>query len=263
MSIIKKGVLYRLLVSVLIGHFITVIGTPNWFYGFIDEYYFLEFSLSAGSVVIILEYTHHINQYLDSLHDWRNHFIKRFLWQLLLSVMVPLGMAVLSTYLQSTFIFENSGIWGRGYLESEFPISCLFVIIVNFFYVILNLFKSKNELPDKIISNPIVIGKRRNNNVPIKAEEISHLILKNDVIHLTTLDNEQVILSENLDHYQQLLIHNTFFRVNRQSIINKSACKSYSAIENGKIEILLNPDGQESLIVSQKRAAQFRSWIKG
>ncbi|MFY0625988.1 MAG: LytTR family transcriptional regulator [Reichenbachiella sp.] len=256
------GILLRIFTALVIGHFITVLGSTDWFFDFAHDSYFLEMTLSASTAWVLLEYTHHVIQYLDKNFGWQNSIVTRLIWQTILAGIIPLCMAAFSTYLQSTYVYEN-GVWGNGYFEVEFPTSFLFVVIVNLFYVILNLAKSSNPLLEKSPTDSIVIGKRRNTNVPIKADNIAHLILKNEVIYLTTFDNEEVILTENLDHYQKILIDNTFFRVNRQSIINRDACKSYSAVENGKIEVVLNSNQTDPVIVSQKRAAQFRSWIKG
>ena len=70
------------------------------------------------------------------------------------------------------------------------------------------------------------------------------------------------MLSDNLDFYEKSLSEQTFFRANRQTIIHRMACKSFRNVENGKIEVQLEPDTVPSVIVSQKKAAAFRKWIR-
>jgi DNA-binding LytR/AlgR family response regulator len=54
-----------------------------------------------------------------------------------------------------------------------------------------------------------------------------------------------------------------FFRANRQTIIHRFACKSYRRMENGKIGLDLEPNPKIPVIISQKRASDFRKWIAG
>ena len=64
-----------------------------------------------------------------------------------------------------------------------------------------------------------------------------------------------------LDELARLLNNSHHFRVNRQILVSKKACRTYKSVEFGKIELELDPASKIPVIVSQKRASEFRKWI--
>ena len=86
--------------------------------------------------------------------------------------------------------------------------------------------------------------------------------LESRVVFLKTFDGDKLILSDNLDKYEQELSDADFFRANRQMILNRKTCASFESIENGKVRVDLLSTLGKSVTVSQKKAARFREWIK-
>lgn len=245
-----------------------MIGESDWLGVFTDWLYYKDLAITFVSVFIVFEYVDRITQYLDRKYAWRVDLLRRSLLQITLAVIVPCFMAVMLTYLQFEFIYDQS-LGETGYFGYEFPATILLVVIVNLVFVISFLLKSPNvltEVTHAFPDNPgpkIIVSQKGNNRIPVKHDQIAYIKLRNGMPFLTVHSGEVTILSENLDHYENILPQSDFFRVNRQTIINRGSCKSYKAIENGKIEILLLPDMQDSVIVSQKRASKFRTWVKG
>ena len=59
----------------------------------------------------------------------------------------------------------------------------------------------------------------------------------------------------------KLLEETLFFRANRQFIINLKAFHYFTNEENGKLEVQLIPEHNDSVIISQKRAPVFKDWL--
>jgi len=228
----------------------------------------MDLAITFVSVFIVFEYVDRVTLYLDRKYSWITRLSRRLLMQIGLAVIVPCLMAIFLTYLQDVFIY-NQVLLETDYFMYEFPASVLLVVIVNLVFVVAVLLRTSNEniaISHASRDNPdtkIILGKKGNKSIPMFLEDIAYINLRNGLPFLTNYSNDVTILSENLDHYEQILPSADFFRVNRQTIINRSSCKSFKAVENGKIEVLLDPDMQDTVIVSQKRASKFRAWVKG
>jgi len=258
----NKKLILKFGTSLVIAHFIIVIGRDDWLSVFLDYLYYEDLIITFFSVFIVFEYIDRITMFLDNNFGWRKNFILRTIRQLGLAVIIPSLFAVLLTYLQFEFIYDQN-LFDSGYFATEFPASVLLIIIINLVYVISYIMKNPERIEGQMNADKIVLGKKGTKNIPVKLKDIAFLKLRNEILFLTTFVGEEIILSENLDYYQKHLPETDFFRTNRQSIISRSACKSFAAIENGKVEVLLVPETPTNVIVSQKSAARFRSWIKG
>ena len=258
----------KLLASLLISHFIIMIGKNDWLRVFTDWQYYMDLGITFISVYIVFEYVDRITQYLDRKFAWTRDLARRTLLQISLAVIVPCLMAIFLTYLQSEFIYEQD-ILLTGYFRYELPATILLIVIVNLVFVITYLLRTPNyktQVHSSDSKDPVarvILGKKGNKNVPVMLDQIAYIKLRNGMPFLTSYNGDVTVLPENLDHYEKTLPAAGFFRVNRQIIINRPSCKSFKAVENGKIEIQLEPDMKDSVIVSQKRASKFRTWVKG
>jgi len=259
--------IFKLLASLLISHFIIMIGANDWLSVFTDWLYYKDLVITFVSVFIVFEYVDRITQYLDRKFVWKTNLVRRTSFQIVLAVIVPCLMAVLLTFLQYEFIYDQDLI-ETGYFRFEFPATILLVVIVNLVFVISYLLRTSHDSGVSVdihqgdTGPTVIMGKKGNKSVPVPRDEIAYIKLRNGLPFLTSHSNEATILSENLDHYEKILPPADFFRANRQTIISRSSCKSFKAVENGKIEILLKADVPESVIVSQKKASKFRSWVR-
>ena len=62
---------------------------------------------------------------------------------------------------------------------------------------------------------------------------------------------------------EKVLDKRTFFRANRQLIVNINAIKEFKSIEFSKIELHIKPTAwvKEAIIISQFTAPDFKNWI--
>lgn len=107
----------------------------------------------------------------------------------------------------------------------------------------------------------ILVAVSGNKNIPIPVETIAYFYKDGNYTTLKTFQSETYLLNHSLDELMKLLEQNLFFRANRQFIINLKACHYFTNEENGKLEIHLIPDHNDSVIISQKRAPAFKEWL--
>lgn len=107
-----------------------------------------------------------------------------------------------------------------------------------------------------------LIVRKRDENVALGVEEIAY-IYRNDMLVIVVDQHERkYFCDKNLSQLEAELDSHTFFRANRQYILNINFVKSYKAFEKVKLEVFLKiPQNGSQIIVSQKMAPQFKKWI--
>ncbi len=107
----------------------------------------------------------------------------------------------------------------------------------------------------------ILVAVSGNKNIPIPVETIAYFYKDGNYTTLKTFQSETYLLNHSLDELMKLLEETIFFRANRQFIINLKACHYFTNEDNGKLEVHLIPEHNDSVIISQKRAPAFKEWL--
>lgn len=78
---------------------------------------------------------------------------------------------------------------------------------------------------------------------------------------LCTNDNHHYPLDFSLEHLEQLLDPELFFRINRQVIIQYTSIEKIHILSRSRVMLETNPPASEDLLVSTARTHQFRLWL--
>ena len=256
MSNWKSRILRNILISLGISNILILIGKDNWLLLFTNPLHYLDMGVTFLSVFLIFEYVDWINRRLNKQYLLTHKFLNRILLQIAFGLLVPAALAIAFTYIMWSFLWGKTLLEGN-YFKYEFLPQTLIILVVNLFFVISDLVKKTPVIIPKIT----LMAQKGIKKVPVSLEDISFIQLKDRVVHLTTDNGENLLLSDNLDTIENLLPPDDFFRANRQIILSKRNCKSFKSASNGKLEVELLSKS-EAIIVSQKRAASFRSWIR-
>ncbi|WP_296705499.1 LytTR family DNA-binding domain-containing protein [Algoriphagus sp.] len=247
-------------ISLFIANILILIGKDDWVNQFQKPLHYLDMLVTFISVYIILEFIDRVNLFLNNKFEWTNDTFKRIINQLLFAIIVPALLSILITYIQWEFIWHQD-LLEDNYFKYEFFPQFLLILIINLFFVVENLLKKEMASEkEKNVSLAPIIGRKGSKKIPVKFSNVSCIQLKQGIVFLITFEGEEFLLSENLDHFEKTLPSSHFFRVNRQLIINREACKSFTSGTNGKVNVIIFP-AFDTIQVSQKRAANFRSWI--
>jgi DNA-binding LytR/AlgR family response regulator len=118
---------------------------------------------------------------------------------------------------------------------------------------------------EKVNSNPLIkriIIKEGAYNVAIKVSDIVYFINKERRAIAYMNDGTIYNTGKNLNHWQELLSKDLFFRANRDIIINGWYIIKYKTYQRKKIEaeIAVGVDSK-CFLISERKASEFRNWV--
>jgi DNA-binding LytR/AlgR family response regulator len=95
----------------------------------------------------------------------------------------------------------------------------------------------------------------------LQISDIAGISKEGDHTVINTFDQQQYVSSVTLEELMAILPPSTFFRANRQWIINRVICGAFTTGRSGKVELALEDPVNRSISVSQKRAQEFKAWL--
>ena len=96
--------------------------------------------------------------------------------------------------------------------------------------------------------------------VPVETNQIALFFLEDDYTFALTFDSKKHILTQSLEELENLC-GNSFFRANRQYLVNRKAIKDASKYLNRKILINLNINYPEQILVGKLKITSFLQWL--
>ncbi len=96
----------------------------------------------------------------------------------------------------------------------------------------------------------------------ISVDAIECFFSENKATHIHTIDNRSYLLENTLDHLEDTLQPETFFRVNRKFVVNINAIKDMIAYSNSRLKLQLQTYNESEIIVSRERVKDFKNWLE-
>lgn len=97
----------------------------------------------------------------------------------------------------------------------------------------------------------------------VDSEQVAYFFTEDKINFLRTKDNHTYHLDYNLDHLENMLDPNKFFRINRQFIINIDSIDQMFSYSKSRVKINLKPTSTLETIVSTERSPLFKEWLGG
>ncbi len=255
----RSRLLRNALISLFIANVLILIGKDNWLPLYQMPLHYVDMLVTFISVLIVFEYVDWVNRYLNRQLQITGDFRRRVLLQIVMGVIAPALLAIVLTFLMWEFLWHQDLV-ADGYFKHEFFPQFLIILIVNLFFVVSDLFRRVTKTTADQGEVITLLAQSGPKKVPVSPDSVSFIHLKNGLVYLVLLDGEQLLLPSNLDAFEKMLPRDEFFRANRQVILNRKACRAFKSVGNGKIEVELQSSA-DPVVVSQKRAASFRSWM--
>lgn len=123
-------------------------------------------------------------------------------------------------------------------------------------------YKSLGELfrPEKTAATSSILVYQKDKIQPIPLDQIAFFYLKKGAVFLTTFDKKQYLISKSLEELSEQ-IGPSFFRTNRQFLINRKAVQNASSYLSRKLSVTLNVPTEEPVTVSKEKMTQFLEWL--
>lgn len=269
---VYKDFWFKIIGSIVASQIIDAINREESFFQRLTTSYFYTDLLGGFAIALLLwEVTRYATKQLDKRYSWIEKPAQRILLQILFGVAGP---ALLSFFLTMGFMKFAYGqdIFQTQWLYNEFYSVILIIVLINVIYFAWWLYLMKpaaaaapamayeNGTLPKNPKQTIEVAKA-GKTILLPQEEISSANLSDGYCYIKIFQGDTFVTSYTLEEVEQMLDRNFFFRANRQILVSRKACQSYKSIENGKIELDLQPALKSTVIVSQKRASEFRKWI--
>ncbi|WBX75128.1 LytTR family DNA-binding domain-containing protein [Tenacibaculum ovolyticum] len=95
----------------------------------------------------------------------------------------------------------------------------------------------------------------------IHVDEIECFYSENKSTYIHTNANRNYLIDHSLEHWQEQLNPEHFFRVNRTFIVHINAIKDIISYTNSRLKIILHTYTETEIIVSRERVKEFKNWI--
>ena len=95
----------------------------------------------------------------------------------------------------------------------------------------------------------------------IEINDISYFYTHDKIVTIVTGDNRKYPADYTLDQLEDILDPKTFFRINRQFIVNSKSIREMYVISKSRVKLNLNPPTDMETAVSSERVANFKKWL--
>lgn len=102
----------------------------------------------------------------------------------------------------------------------------------------------------------------KNKIIPVKITDVAYFNIEHKNTVLITFQNQKFYINQPLDELEQLC-GNSFYRANRQFLINKSGIKEVQHYGLRKLFVKMTVETGEEIIVNKVKATDFLNWLKG
>lgn len=99
-----------------------------------------------------------------------------------------------------------------------------------------------------------------NETVTINYDTIAYIYIECKIVSLINFSGNNFILTESLNYYEELL-EDSFFRINRQCVVNRNNIKNIISSE-GKVLVELIIPKDKIITVTCNKEREFYKWIK-
>ncbi len=101
------------------------------------------------------------------------------------------------------------------------------------------------------------------NFTALYSRDIAYFISEDSLTFAYTFGSKRYILDFSLNELENSLDEKSFFRINRNCIVNNQSIQNISAWFSGRLKLQLNPSPENDTIVSRDRVKDFKKWLGG
>ncbi|SEB53090.1 DNA-binding response regulator, LytR/AlgR family [Tenacibaculum sp. MAR_2009_124] len=96
----------------------------------------------------------------------------------------------------------------------------------------------------------------------IHSDEIECFYSENKATYIHTSSNRNYLIDNSLEHWNEQLNPEQFFRVNRTYIVHINSIKDIVSYTNSRLQLKLHNYDEAEIIVSRDRVKDFKNWIE-
>jgi len=271
---------YRLALSVLVAHLITVEGqSKSSFELFFQLNYWVALAFSVLAAFALMQLIHWVTMSLDRYLDWVSRWPMRLVMQFLLGVVLVLVIDIV--FIRFYFWALGGDFQRSGYLRIEFPIVKWMVLSMNMLYVAWYFAVSflKSETEKRALSEQLsgfyqmtvksggyvsdVEGKLGSKVVMVPIAEVVCFEREENVGYVWTAGGRRYNTDLKMPELAQLLDPRVFYQISRSVMVSLCYVQGYERIRNKQGMVILSDgiDVEASLVVSRYRFDGFKKLL--
>ncbi len=97
--------------------------------------------------------------------------------------------------------------------------------------------------------------------ISVETRSVAYFYSMEKSTFMCTDDNHHYPLDFSLEHLEQLLDPEVFFRINRKVILQYTSIEKIHILSRSRVKVVTNPPASEDLLVSTARTHPFRLWL--
>ncbi|WP_224997122.1 LytTR family DNA-binding domain-containing protein [Cesiribacter sp. SM1] len=280
-----KGSIFRnlLLYSLVCSHFIIQLGRDESIFEFLTSpWYYLDMGYTVAINLMLWSYIYVVFIGTQEKYPIQTALIPGLIRQFCLSLLLPVLLVILIAWGYKRWVWEEN-IQESGFFLYEFYFVVVLILLFNLFLYTRALWQQLQQ--GQVHTPPVLIGDNNSLRESIVEEQpeaepqtllvasgekvvvlnlsdIALCQLEQSTVFIHTMEGKHYRYSGTLEKLEKLLPPAQFYRLNRQHIVKHDNCLHYVVQRSGKIELSVKHGTAEPLIISQKRAGDFKIWIR-
>lgn len=107
-----------------------------------------------------------------------------------------------------------------------------------------------------------ILIRYRESYIPVPVEKIAVLLLEDEVVQAWRFDQQKHAVFKTMDELENSLDPALFFRINRQTLVNRQAVQEVQPYFNRKMVVKTALKLTEQLVVSRLKVTEFLKWLE-
>ncbi|WP_210489728.1 LytR/AlgR family response regulator transcription factor [Rufibacter aurantiacus] len=240
--------------------------------------YYADLAVCMVSIWALWEYNRWIIERLDQRYSWLTAPFERLLQQAFLGIGVTLLLVTLISFVYNEFIMaaQRADVFSVTVVfVTDVPVAFLMFTGLHLLYALLRvqqeyetklqdlkqesvfILEPKPEAPTRNI-----MAQQGKSQVPVPLTEVAYFYKAKELTFLRTFQGKDYLVDETLEHFENTLPTEVFFRLNRQVLAQMSAVQRFSSDGTGRLLISLDPAFKEEVFVSRRRTPEFNAWMR-
>jgi len=128
------------------------------------------------------------------------------------------------------------------------------------------IFEKEIEETEPVEESPLkerVLTYYRNELLITPLSNIAYIYLEHAITYVIDLNGKRSVANENLETLFSVLDSKSFFKVNRQIILNISAINRIIKMGKGQLKVEVSPSFEESILIGKNKSVAFKQWLNG
>jgi len=103
----------------------------------------------------------------------------------------------------------------------------------------------------------------RNEILITPLSNIAYIYLEHSITYVVDLNGKRSVANQNMETLFSMLDSKSFFKVNRQIILNITAIKKIIKMGRGQLKVETSPNFEDSIFVGKNKSVAFKQWLNG